>query len=93
MEKKDVEKQLIKPFNIKISIREIALLILILSVIAYSSFLTGFIVKGIQAQADMINVLGWWKMNKDCSKCDQIKYDTANCALSKYNMSVMKNDD
>jgi hypothetical protein len=85
--KKVMEKQLRKKITITLTVRELTLLLLIIAILLYAGFLCGSLFRGITDEQDLLTILGYWKTQMDCSKCDNFVCQTTTLGLYKYNLS------
>jgi hypothetical protein len=74
--------------KVQISRRDAALVGIIIVMFLCSTFTMGYIIRGFEDEKILINVLAWWKLQRDCSQCGEWECMGTVSKLSAYNLSL-----
>lgn len=91
IERKEIERKvkqkLEQKINISLDVRHIILIMLIIGVLLFLSVLLGDNIRGREDEQFLINVLAYWKLDHDCSKCDMYTCMASQSYLQPFNLS------
>ena len=73
--------------KINISRRDVGLVMVIIALIILMAFMSGYMTRGSLDEEVLLNLLAWWKVQRDCSECDEPTCAAASLYLSQYNLS------
>lgn len=90
-EKEQLQKEINEKLDEKISIsrRDVILVLVIFGLILVLTFMTAWTTRGSLDEEVLLNVLAWWKVQRDCSECDEPTCTAASYYLGQYNLSGM----
>jgi hypothetical protein len=84
MENKDILR-----VSFSINKRVFFVILFLILMFLSSVFTMGYLVRGYEDMQNVINLLGWWKTQRDCFQCDSWTLQSITQALSPYNLSIV----
>lgn len=90
-EKKQIQKEIDEKLDekVKISRRDVGLVLVIMALIVVMAFMSGYMTKDGHGNEVLLNVLAWWRVQRDCSECDEPTCAAASLYLNQYNLSAI----
>jgi len=88
-EKQFFQKELNEKLDQKIEIsrRDVILILIIVGLLIFISFQLAYLIRGNEDENVLLNTLAWWKVQRDCSQCDEWTCTVSSYKLSPYNLS------